>query len=383
MAFQFVHLEPYSRRPDSKGRSTDFVFDEASRKPIASVHVHDPRPPTTIWGVDVEEVRAMHDAAAAVAMTPGARGKLRKIQSSQKTLHTVVASHPFTVEEVRADKARLAEVRQWERLTIDWLKRQHGPALKSVIRHTDEKQWHIHAYVLPTADKELRAAVYHPGIVAKRAVMAEGRRPGEDGKALNKRSNAAYKAAMREWQDSYHDAVAIPCGLTRLGPGRRRLTREEWKAEMTQARALQRAMVEAERISELGQAYIDRMKAEAATVKADTAKTRAAAERLQGVGGAIRSVFDGIQASRIRDQVRTEFSRDLATAKAAVEKAKAETAKANASRKEAEKAAAVQRYAFRQQGQRLAAAQQEIRTLSRALAVALDEPTTSPGGITP
>lgn len=106
----------------------------------------------------------MHDAAAEVATTPGARGKLRKIAVSQKTLHTVVASHPYTVEEVRADKAKLAEVRQWERLTIDWLKRQYGPALKSVIRHTDEQQWHIHAYVLPTADPELRAAVFpdHP-----------------------------------------------------------------------------------------------------------------------------------------------------------------------------------------------------------------------------
>ncbi|MNL40150.1 hypothetical protein D3C87_1624760 [compost metagenome] len=31
----------------------------------------------------------MHDAAAEVAMTPGARGKLRKIAVSQKTLHTV------------------------------------------------------------------------------------------------------------------------------------------------------------------------------------------------------------------------------------------------------------------------------------------------------
>ncbi|NSZ85214.1 hypothetical protein G6L97_13665 [Agrobacterium tumefaciens] len=242
MAFQFVHLEPWCRRPDATGRNTTFVLDEAARKPVASAHVRDPKPPTTIWGVGVEEVRAMHDAAAEVAMTPGARGKLRKIQSTQKTLHTFVASHPYTVEEVCADKSKLAEVRKWERLTIDWLKRQYGPALKSVIRHTDEQQWHIHAYVLPTADPELRAAVFHPGIVAKRAVMAEGRRPGEDGKALNKRSNAAYKGAMREWQDSYHEAVAVPCELTRIGPTRRRLTREEWMAERTQAQALKRAV---------------------------------------------------------------------------------------------------------------------------------------------
>ncbi|TQN56767.1 hypothetical protein FLX27_29525 [Agrobacterium tumefaciens] len=385
MAFQFVHLEPYSRRPDSKGRSTAFVFDEASRKPVASVHVRDPKPPTTIWGVGVEEVRAMHDAAAEVAMTPGARGKLRKIAVSQKTLHTVVASHPYTVEEVRADKAKLAEVRQWERLTIDWLKRQYGPALKSVIRHTDEQQWHIHAYVLPSEDRELKAAVFHPGIVAKRAVMAEGRRPGEDGKALNKRSNAAYKGAMREWQDSYHEAVAAPCGLTRLGPARRRLTREEWMAERTQAQALKQAVERAAAVDAKGREYIDRTKAEAQAVRVDAAKVRAAADRLRGVGGAFRAAIDGIQESRIRDQIRKEFACDLAAAKAAVEKARAAAGRERNSRREFERKASDASYAFRQQRQRLLAAQQEIRTLSKALAAALDEPapTPAPGGVTP
>ncbi|TCQ07687.1 hypothetical protein C8J34_104148 [Rhizobium sp. PP-F2F-G36] len=224
--FQFVHLESWSRKADDKGRSTSFILDEASRKPVASVHVPEPKPPTVIYGVGIEEVRQMHDAAAAVAMT-SVKGKPRKIRLDQKTLHTVVASHPYTVEEVRGDKAKAAEVRDWERRTIGWLRYQYGPALKSVIRHVDEKQWHIHAYVLPTSDPELKAMVFHPGVMAKRAVKAGARRPGEDGKALNKRADHAYKAALREWQDSYHEAVATPCGLTRLGPARRRLSRED------------------------------------------------------------------------------------------------------------------------------------------------------------
>ncbi|MQB34738.1 plasmid recombination protein [Rhizobium rhizogenes] len=383
MAFQFVHLESWSRKPDSNGRSTTFVFDEAIRKPSASLHVQNPKPPTTIYGVSVEEVRAMHDAAAAVAMTPGARGKLRKIAVSQKTLHSVVASHPYTVEEVRADKAKQTEIRQWERLTVEWLKKQYGPALKSVVRHADETHWHVHAYVVNSRDPELKAIGYHPGVVAKRAVKSAGRRPDEDGKTLNKRADMAYQGAMREWQDSYHEAVAVPCGLTRLGPKRRRLTRAEWHAEQTQAEALKRAVARAATVDAKGRDYIDRTQAEANALKADAAKVRAAADRLRGVGGAFRAVVDGIQESRIRDQVRKEFVRDLAAAKAAVEKAQAESARANISRREAEKKAADQRHAFRQQGQRLAAAQQEIRNLSRALAAALDEPTPAPGGMLP
>lgn len=383
MAFQFVHLESWSRKPDSKGRSTDFIFNEASRKPIASVHVVEPKPPTVVYGVGVDEVRQMHDAAAAVAMTPGARGKLRKIASTQKTLHTVIASHPYTVEEVRADPKKAEEVRNWERRTVAWLREQYGPALKSVVRHTDEKQWHIHAYVLPTHDSELRAGVYHPGVVAKKAVKAAGARDGEDGKALNKRADAAYKSAMRDWQDSYHNAVAIPCGLTRLGPARRRLTREEWKAEQAQAKALKNAVERAAVVKRQGQAYIDRTRADAAAIKTDAAQIKASAARLAGLGGAVRAVVDGIQESRIRSEIRREFVRDLAAAKAALEKAKAETAKAKSSRREFERKANDASYALRQQRQRLDAAQREIRRLSDALAAALDEPTPTPGAPTP
>ncbi|MFS8121985.1 hypothetical protein QD336_06150 [Rhizobium sp. BR 250] len=379
MAYQFIHLESWSRKPDAKGRSTDFIFDEASRKPIASVHVADPKPPTVIYGLGVDEVRQMHDKAAAAAMTPGARGKLRKLDSKQKTLHTVVASHPYTVEEVRADKKKAAEVRDWERRTVAWLKQQYGPALKCVIRHTDEKQWHVHAYVLPTNDPQMRAGVYHPGAIAKKAVKAAGRRDGEDGKALNKRADVAYKAAMRDWQDSYHETVAVPCGLTRLGPARRRLTREEWKAEQAQARALQNAVDRAKAVKRQGQAYIDQTRADAAAIKADAAQVKASTDRLTGIGGAVRAVVDGIQESRIRDQIRKEFTRDLAAAKAAVEKAQAEATKAKTSQRNAEKQAAEQRHAFRQQRERLVAAQQEIRNLSTALAAALDEPQPTPG----
>jgi hypothetical protein len=382
MAYQFVHLESWSRKPDDKGRSTEFIFDEASRKPVASVHVAKPKPPTVIYGLDVEEVRAMHDMAATVATTT-VKGKPRKIRLDQKTLHSVVASHPYTVAEVRADPKKAEEVREWERLTVVWLKRQYGLALKSVIRHTDEQQWHLHAYVLPSDDPELKAAIFHPGVVAKRSVKAAGAQPGEDGKALNKRADVAYKSAMRDWQDSYHESVAVPCGLTRLGPARRRLTREEWKAEQAQAKALKNAVERAAAVKRQGQAYIDRTKAEAQAIKSDAARIKVSAERLTGIGGAVRAVVDGIQESRIRAEIRRAFARDLAAAKAAVEKARGEAAKARSSRREAEKRASEQRHAFRQQGQRLASAQQEIRHLSAALAAALHESSPTPGAPTP
>lgn len=379
MAYQFVHLESWSRKPDATGRSTDFIFDEASRKPVASVHVPEPKPPAVIFGVGVDEVRQMHDAAAAAAMTPGARGKLRKIASTQKTLHTVVASHPYTVEQVLANPKKAAEVRDWERRTIGWLREQYGPALKSVIRHTDEKQWHIHAFVLPTHDSELRAGLYHPGVIAKRDVKAAGARDGEDAKALNKRADVAYKSAMREWQDSYHRTVAVHCGLTRIGPARRHLTREQWKAEQTQAKALQIAKDRAEVIRRQGQTYVAKVQTEAAGIKAEAINVKASVDRFSGIGGAVRAMVDGIQESRIRSRIREEFARDL-TAAQAVAKAAEETAKREkGARLSAEKEAAEARFSARQARARAAAAQAEVLRLTSALAAALQEPETRPG----
>ena len=43
---------------------------------------------------------------------------------------------------------------------------------------------------------------------------------------------------MVGWQDGFQRAVAAHFGLTRRGPGKRRLTRGAWKAEQEQARSL-------------------------------------------------------------------------------------------------------------------------------------------------
>ena len=213
MAFQFVHLESFSRKSDSKGRSTSFIFAEARRDPAASVHVSNPAPPVLVYGSTIEEVETMHDAAADAARTAvKGGGTPRKLRQDHKTLHTIIASHPYTMDEVRADPVKLREAEEWERRTISWLRSQYGDDLKCVVRHEDESHFHIHAYVVPTDDMEMRALRHHPGVTAKRAVMAAGT-ADEDKKALSKRADAAYKAALRSWQDSYHEAVGIPCGL--------------------------------------------------------------------------------------------------------------------------------------------------------------------------
>lgn len=338
MGYQFIHLESFARKPDAKGRGTDFIFSEASRKPEASVHVENPSPPVVVYGADVATVQEIHDAAAAAATIAVKGGHIRKVAKDKKTLHTVVASFPATMAEIRSDPAKRADAEEWEKRTISWLRSQYGDDLKSVVRHEDEEYFHVHAYVVPVDEPGMSALKFHPGVTAKRAVMDTGK-DDEDKKALSKRADAAYKQAMREWQDSYHQAVAVPCGLTRLGPQRRRLSRDEWQREQVQAKALQKVVQQARKVKASGEEFISRTKTDAAKVAADaareleaarkataaanSARDRAQQERAQaqaaiadasrysGWAGRLRAAWDGLRKSRLIEKIRAEFSSEI------------------------------------------------------------------------
>ncbi|TAV90456.1 plasmid recombination protein [Rhizobium leguminosarum] len=393
MGFQFVHMESFSRKGDGKGRTTGFVFAEARRDPAASVHVAHPEPPVVIYGLDVADVEALHDAAADAARTIPKDGKPRKLRQDHKTVHTVIASHPYTMDAIRDDPEKRKEAQVWERRTIEWLRSQYGNDLKSVVRHEDESHYHIHAYVVPTDDTEMRALRHHPGVAAKRAAMAAGPSDSEDAKALSKRGDAAYKGAMRKWQDSYHEVVGIPCGLARLGPRRRNLPRGEWQREKAQAKALQAALDRAAVVKGKVESFVRekkgetesmvstaettaaalRAEADAATAEAarrlaaahaateaakaahnaavhEQAKARtmmsrareeavrvaAKAARLQHLPSVLRTVFDGFRRSRVADRIRAVVESEMTTLRERASSALKQAAAADAARREAD-----------------------------------------------
>ena len=230
MGFQFVHLEGCSRKPDEKGRSVDYVLSEAERRPHSCTHVLAPLAPELVFGLSVAELRALHDKKTAAAVATIAGGRTRKIRQDQLTLLTVVASHPARTAEVRDDPAVAAEVAAWEQCVVKWLRENWGDDLSSVVRHVDEEHAHLHAYILPS-DPEMRARRLHPGVAAKEAIKREAVAEGADAKACNAAGDKAYRAAMRAMQDGFWREVGMPCGLARIGPARRRLTRAEWHAE--------------------------------------------------------------------------------------------------------------------------------------------------------
>ncbi|WP_306148130.1 MULTISPECIES: plasmid recombination protein [unclassified Roseibium] len=343
MGYQFIHLETYSRKADSEGRSVEWILAEARRDPDASLHVEFPQAPEVVLGISLDQLATRHSELAEGATTTLKSGKTRKIRKDQKSLLTIVASYPVPFKELTKDPEGLKSLKNWERRTVEWLQSLYGDDLVSVVRHTDERYPHLHAYILPQSDPELRALRMHPGHEAKRIVM-ESDSATDNKKELNRRGDRAYREAMRSWQDSYHHAVGIPSGLTRLGPKRRRLSREAWHAEKQAAKAVKTAEVQAakyvEAVKTRSSAYADRVRAEASAIRssaklhaeeAKAAQTRAtrlerraqrvleraraeatrileAAAPYRKLGSLFRSIWDGLNSSTLKNRIRSELS---------------------------------------------------------------------------
>lgn len=368
MSYQFLRIELFSRKGKS-GRGTSFVFDEVERNPSASLHVPEPGEPIVVYGLDVPALRALHDDRAASARAMTKAGKTRAIRSDQNTLAGVVLSYPVPITEYRESADVRRDFKRWQARSVAWLRDQYGDRLASVVRHEDEGYPHLHAYVLPDiADVEMRASALHPGFRSKSAVKDAGAQAGEDEKTLSKRADAAYKAAMRAWLDDYHTKVSQPCGLTRLGPGKRRLTRAEWKAEKSQARALRASLDRATDVRQRVEAFVtskktetesmirdaeataSALRAETEAAKADAArrlaaakvatdsakaahdaavreqrkaksmmsrvreeaaKVRQASARLQALPSMLRTAFDGFRQSRVAARIRAAVESEM------------------------------------------------------------------------
>jgi len=283
MAFQYAHVETYSRKGTAKGGgSVKWVLAEARRDEGACPHVVQPGEPKQVYGVSLDELEAMHDELCASVRYEVAGGKTRAVRQDQHTLFTVVCSYPVPMDEVKNNPDEQRRLQEWQERNIEWLKSEYGDDLKSVILHDDEQFPHIHGYVIKD---DLRCRSLHAGVSAKEAVMKAGPAEGEDSKAHNKRGDVAYRAAMSKWQDRYFEQVGLPSGLTRLGPGKRRLSREGWKAEQAAVKSVQLAQervrdlekekaVYVARTKEQGNNYIAKVKAEAENLKKEAlAKT--------------------------------------------------------------------------------------------------------------
>ncbi|MBR1215555.1 hypothetical protein [Bradyrhizobium sp. JYMT SZCCT0180] len=268
MGYQFFRKNVYARRGAHKWRSKRRnpslfnIRDEMVRAPHACSHVAEPREPRVLFGRSPIESFALASTRADQAVDQ--RG--HKLRCDSPVVAVGVASWPDTVAEIESDPQKMAEYEHWRALTIAWLADKWGENLQCVVEHLDEPHPHVHWVVTPDLQENrlLQIQSVHPGYEANAASKARGETKREQ--------KQAYKAAMKALQDDYYENVAAHCGLTRLGPRRQRLNREEWTEQQRQAKSLANARASL-------MADLDKAKAQAKQVIDDRiAKTQAEAQ---------------------------------------------------------------------------------------------------------
>ncbi|TOO77504.1 plasmid recombination protein, partial [Vibrio parahaemolyticus] len=216
MGYQFIHIETYAKvsSRNNKKQSAKAVAQECERELHACPHIKHPKPYKLLYGNKPSDVVRQAENQAQKA-----KDRLgRKLRKDAQILLAGVVSYPTPLAEFDPN---CRNFRRWLELNHKFLKKKYGTRYKSLVLHTDENDGfpHCHFYVVPDLDSSnhLKIGTVHQGIEARDKLKTSSA----------KEKLRAYKIAMREYQDEYQEHVGSLCGLTRIGPRKRRLTRQE------------------------------------------------------------------------------------------------------------------------------------------------------------
>jgi Plasmid recombination enzyme len=245
VAFQFIHLESYSRvskKPSGTSvgsKSIRSIIAEVDREEHACPHIKLPKKPIIVFGQSPSVVEKELMLNAEQAKDPLGR----KIRRDTHILLAGVASYPTPISELE-NSLENEGFQSWLKLNIAFLKNEFGNNLKSIIVHQDETYPHIHFYSTPRRGEPFNLNDIHPGKKEQeKHLIIRG------DKNNRKERVSAYKNGLRQFQDRYHEHVGSHLGLTRIGPKRRRLSRAAWKAEKCQFKAKSRTLNKAKRFA--------------------------------------------------------------------------------------------------------------------------------------
>ena len=235
MSYQFIHFEDYSitkakkktnrqeqkekeqkegkykgdYNEETKGRSLREVIAEAKREPGNCPHVNIPSDPVLLYGVDLDTVEAMALNYHAKTKTKDKNGKEKKLRSDANVILAGVVSLNRENQEIWED---------YKNDSINYLKEKYGDKLKSVIEHTDESHPHFHFYIIQNEGEVFD--LVHDGKKASLEARSKNKLKGEQ--------NTAYINAMRKYQEDFFLNISSKYGLTKDGPKRKRLSRDDY-----------------------------------------------------------------------------------------------------------------------------------------------------------
>jgi hypothetical protein len=220
---QYLHVSGFGRQPQA---GTDDwscikgIIAEVGRVEGNYRHIQNPAEPRLLYGENPQEV-----GEVATLLSMQARGKNgRRLRCDGVTLIAGVVTYPMPRADLAGSVVEKDIYELWRNKTVDWLVNGSGIAIRCIMEHTDEEYLNLHFFALPTltADFCLNFDAVHPGRRARDAATARGCSPAA--------VQAAYQAAMAEWQDRFHRDVSAFFGHERFGPRRQRVARERHKA---------------------------------------------------------------------------------------------------------------------------------------------------------
>lgn len=233
MSYQFIHFEDYSinrskkrtnreekkakdagvkvsdYNEETKGRNLREIIAEAKREPGNCPHVDNPSDPVLLYGVDLDTVEEMALNYHSKTKIKDKNGKEKKLRKDANVILAGVISLNRENENIWED---------YKKSSIEYLKNKYGDKLKSVIEHTDESHPHFHFYIIQDLGENFD--LVHDGKKAALEVRTLNKLKGEQ--------NTAYIKAMRKYQEDFFLNVASNYGLTKDGPKRARLSREDY-----------------------------------------------------------------------------------------------------------------------------------------------------------
>lgn len=218
---QFIRYEKYTLAESSN------ILAEAKRMEGYCDHVPNPKDPVVISG-DLDELdnylkKAVPEFKMPYVMHKDGKeftGK-RGIRKDANVLMGLIASFP------RQDaKPGDPDFEEWKGLLLKHTQKKYGSQVKAVVAHFDESHPHLHIYIVPDGFDMTRVCAHDAAVkLAKTECKAK---PDITKKQASAIQMNAGKQALREWQDEFYSEVSFKCGHARLGPRRRRLSRQEW-----------------------------------------------------------------------------------------------------------------------------------------------------------
>jgi hypothetical protein len=219
----FLHLGGYGRSP-RKGQPiwscVAGITAEGARVPSASRHIRYRGEPKIQHGASPLEAGRLATERADQAYDHG-----RRLRRDGIALLAGVVSYPIPRQSVDESARDEGVYFRWRSMTLDWLRARFDTHLHSVVEHADEDYLHVHFYVVPQLQPNLRLNLHniHPGQRMKTAAAEAG--------ACKKFQDAAYRSGMSRWQDDFWHEVSRHFGHDRYGPKRRCVSRAQRQME--------------------------------------------------------------------------------------------------------------------------------------------------------